>query len=227
MPAFGATSPGGDHGLARLDALGDRAELRRRAEEALRGLNPDPRPGARQEGTDDSNSVWVTVDAGGTVIDVSISSRWSDRMSGERLGAAVLQAYSRAHDKRVAAAALAALRGAHDGSTSEVPAEPYDPQMPDISDARWLGWVWQTLGEAGLRLDQLAAARPADAPHERTVAGPGGYVRLQVAGTAVTGVLVDSLRVAERQPEVIAADTRAAFAAARRAAPETRAAPEL
>lgn len=216
MRAFGAASRGADHGLARLDALGDPDEVRRQAEEALRGADPDPRPGAHQEGADATNSVWVTVDVAGNVIDVSISRRWSERLPGQRLGAAVLQAYSQAHEKRVAAAALAALRGPVDGSTADDSVEPYDPHMPDISDPRWLGWVWQSLGEAGLRLDRLAAARPADGPGERTIAGPGGYVQVEAAGTAVTGVRVDAVGVAERQPDLVAADARAAFAAVRR-----------
>jgi hypothetical protein len=215
MPAFGAAS-GGDHGLARLAALGDPDDVRRRAEEALRGCNADPRPGAHQEGVDSSNSVWVTVDVAGNVIDVSISRRWSERIPGERLGEALLQAYCRAREKWVAAAALAALREPAAESPADSSAEPYDPRMPDISDPRWLGWVWHSLGEAALRLDHLTAARPADAPGERTVTGPGGYVRLEVTGGVVTGVRVDALGFAERQPDAIAADAQAAFTAVHR-----------
>lgn len=215
MPAFGADSFG-DHGLARLDFLGDPDDVRRRAEEALRGCDADPRPGAHQEGADSSNSVWVTVDVAGKVVDVSISRRWRERIPGERLGEALHQAYSRAHEKRVAAAALAALGEPADEASADTSAEPFDPRMPDISDPHWLGWVWHSLGEAALRLDDLTAARPAGAPSEQSVTGPGGYVRLEVTGGAVTGVRVDALGFAERQPETVAADARAAFAAVHR-----------
>jgi hypothetical protein len=211
MSAFGGAGRGSDHGLAELDGLGDPATLRRRAEQAAEALDPDRRSGAHQEGADASNSVWVTVDVAGNVVDVSISRRWPDRLAAGRLGDALLEAYSRAQEKRAAAAMRTRAPAAE---TDDAPA--YDPDRPDIADDRWLGWVWQTLGEADLRLQRLASGGGADAPAERVVAGPGGHVRLQVSGTAVTGVLVDGLEVAERRPDVIAVDARAAFALARR-----------
>ncbi|HEY0696934.1 MAG TPA: hypothetical protein VGD43_03900, partial [Micromonospora sp.] len=140
------TDGGRDHGLARLDGLGDPAELRARAAQAMRDLDPDPRPSAPQQGADPSDSVWVTVDMVGTVVDVSISRCWPDRLAADQLGDAILAAYSRARAKRAAAIALARMRAEETGSGPDSgdegrPTEPYDPNMPDIHDARWLGWV--------------------------------------------------------------------------------------
>jgi hypothetical protein len=215
MPATDADGRQNDHGLAGLDGLGDPAELRARAEEAIAVLDIDPRPGASQEGADASNSVWVTVSPSGAILDVSISRQWTDRLPVERLGEAVLEAYFRAQEKRGASAALAAMRQSDVGGPDDAPAEPYDPGMPDIDDPRWLGWVWQSIDEAGLRADQLLARRPVDTAAERTVAGPNGYVRVQATGPRVTAVLVDAPSVAKRNPDAVAVDARAAFEAVR------------
>ncbi len=221
MPAPDADHSGNDHGLARLDSLGDMAELRARAEEAIAGLDVDPRAEASQEGTDASNSVWITVNTSGAVLGVRISRHWTGRLPAERLGEAIFEAYTQAQEKRGAVAMLAATRprasgGSGDGSVETNDAETYDPGMPDIHDPRWLRWVWQSIDEAGLRLHDMLAGGRADA--ERIVPGPNGHVRMRVQGRRVTAVLVDRPGLAERNPDAVAADVRATFEAVRTSA---------
>lgn len=83
---FGADWRKDDHGLRGLENLGDLDELRVNAERAIAELDLDPRPGAAQTGAGGSNSVWVTVDPSGAVLDVSISRRWTERIPADRLG---------------------------------------------------------------------------------------------------------------------------------------------
>lgn len=204
---------GVEHRLARLDgAFGDPAELRAQAERALAELEVDPRPGASQEGADSSGSVWVTVDPSGAVLDVSISRRWSERLPAERLGEAVLEAYYRAHEKCGVAAALAAMeRPDDDSGDSESPRR---SDMPDVNDPGWTDWAWSALNEASLQLRELAARRQERIPVERMVTGPSGYVRVRVESSGVTAVLIDAPATAERNPEAVAVDARAALQAA-------------
>jgi hypothetical protein len=130
-----------------------------------------------------------------------------DRLSADELGDAVLAAYRQANQKRAAALGRAGA-GATTGS-----GEPrYDAAMPDIADERWLTWVWESLGDARRRLDQLSAGQAPPPEDEHTVEGPGGYVRLRAIGPAVTAVLIDAAHVAERSPDLVAVDLRAAFA---------------
>jgi hypothetical protein len=198
-----------DFGLVRLDGLGDPEQLRQRAHDELDGLELDTRPGAPQQGEDPSRSVWVTVDADGVVADVSISRQWVDRLSTAQLGDAVLAAYRQANQKR--AAVLGRAGTAPGPGQSED-----DPAMPDINDERWMTWVWETLGTARRRLEELSAGHAPPPEPERTVEGPAGYVRLRATGPAVTAVLIDAAHVAERSPDLVAVDLRAAFAQVRR-----------
>jgi len=75
--------------------------------------------------------------------------------------------------------------------------------------------VWDSLGQARRKLDDLASARVSPSAGERTVEGPAGYVRLRVTGPTVTAVLVAATHVAERSPDLVAVDLRAAFIEAR------------
>lgn len=202
-----------DFGLARLDGLGDPQTLRSRAEEAMARLEPDLRTGTQQQGGDASDSVWVTVGADGAVVDVSISRAWPRRLAPERLGDAVLEAYRQAEQKRALALARAGGPGARPGGPGAAPR--HEPPAPDVTDERWLDWVWQRLDDARQRLDRLASAPVPAAEPERTVPGPAGHVRLRAVGATVSAVLVDSIRLAERDPDAVAGDLRAAFAEVR------------
>jgi hypothetical protein len=205
----GGGGMGDDFGLVSLDGLGDPEQLRQRAHDELAGLELDTRPGAHQQGEDPSRSVWVTVADDGEVADVSISRQWVDRLSTAQLGDAVLAAYRQANQKRAAVLGRA--------GTAAGPGESrYDATMPDIDDERWMSWVWESLGAARRRLDELSAGHAPPPGHERTVEGPGGYVRLRATGPAVTAVLIDAVHVAERSPDLVAVDLRAAFAEVRR-----------
>jgi hypothetical protein len=201
----------GDHGLRSLDDIAGRRPVGGSTEDAAGDLNLDPRPGALQEGTDASGSVWVTVDPSGDVLDVSVSRHWTDRIPEGRLGAAILEAHDLAHRKRRAASAMAA--SSEDTTSSHE--DRYDPGMPDLHDPRWLGWVWQSLTEADLKLDMLQHQRDGERPEERMVIGPNGFVRVLAIGNAVTSVAVDAVRLAVSQPDLIATDACAAFALAR------------
>ncbi|MEV6489504.1 hypothetical protein AB0M20_12870 [Actinoplanes sp. NPDC051633] len=191
-------------GLARLDSLGDPADLRGRAEEALAGLEVDMRPGAPQEGADPSDSVKITVASDGAIADVSISRRWTERLISDRLGKAVLAAYRQAHDKRAWARARADNSPADDVSA--------DSAMPDIDDERWLDWIWTNLNEATRRIEELSRPQPPQTvPADRTIPGPAGHVRLRLTGAALREVIIDHARIAERDPDAVAADLRRSF----------------
>ena len=198
-----------DFGLAGLGGIGDPSSLRRRAEEAMAGLEVDARRGVPQEGTDASRSVRVTVTPDGAVADVSISRQWQGRISVEELGAAVLSAYRQADQKRV----LAGVRVADDQPDIDVTPSP----TSDIDDPRWLDRVWETLNDSRRRLEHLSSGRSAaNAGEEHRVAGPAGLVRLRVVGAAVQEVLIDGVHTAQRDPDAVAGDLRAAFRAIRR-----------
>ena len=185
-------------GLAALDGPGD-AEIDAEVG-AGRALEIDERPGASQTGADGSGSVWVTVEADGSVLDVSISRRWAERISADRLGGAVLDAYWEGRLKVLIAGPVGGDAG------------PVERVMPDIDDPRWLDAAWATLSRLTRELDEIRRPQPPAA--ERTVAGPGGHVRLRVVGDAVTEVLIDALGTAERSPDTVAVDLRDAFAEA-------------
>ncbi|WP_199512150.1 hypothetical protein [Nucisporomicrobium flavum] len=199
-----------DYGLAPLNAIGDPESLRRRAEEAIAGLEIDIRPGAALEGTDPSSSVWVSVRPDGVVADVSISRRWHERIPADQLGAAILAAYHQAEHKR----ALAGARTTDDdnGDSDAAPSP-----LTETDDPRWLEFVWETLNDSRRRLAQMSAPRLHEAAAEEcTVAGPAGLVRLRVVGTSVRDVLIDGVHTARRDPEALAADVRSAFDGVRR-----------
>ncbi|PZM96869.1 MAG: hypothetical protein DIU79_03985 [Actinobacteria bacterium] len=202
-----------EHRLARLDGdFGDPEELRAQVERMIAELEVDTRPGASQEGADSSQSVWVTVSASGAVLDVSISRRWKERLPADRLGEAVLEAYYRALEKCGAAAAFAAMR-----RQDSDPVDPVSPQgfdMPDVRDPGWTEWAWRTLDETSRKLQELTVRLQERAPAERTVSGPRGYVRVRVEGVGVTAVLIDAMTLAERDPDAVAMDARAALQAA-------------
>lgn len=172
----------------------------------------DPRPGAAQEGADGTDSVWVSFNAAGTVIDVSISGSWSRRLEPSQLGDAIFEAYGRAGAK-VAAARRAGgespgLTADHDGIFE---------RGPDLDDPGWLGWVQETVGALAMRLDELermdvTAADPSASPGTgRDVAGPQGFVRVRLSAGAVTGVLVDAPGYAVNAPDVVAQDALGAL----------------
>lgn len=197
----------GDHGLADLGSLGDPEELRARAAAAMDGFGSGMRSDSYHEGTDVSNSAWVTVDGSGNVIDVSISGQWMHRLPSDQLGEAVRAAYLKAHEKRAAAFAIRDKGESQERETSHEP----PANIPDVNDEEWLDWVWRSLGEARHKLDRIAAGPVAQPPVEYTIESPAGYVRLRVVGRMVVAVLIDTPHVAMRSPEKIAAELREAF----------------
>jgi hypothetical protein len=179
--------------LASLDWLGDTNELRARAEEALRQSEPVGRP-ERPQGSDESGSISVTVDARGWVVDVAVDRQWRERLEAGRFAEAVLEAYTAAVKASIESAALAALADDQDAEPG-APATATPAIDPDLEGHDWLHAVWAVLDANRAASRQLSAI---DAPdrHQRTLSSPRGFLTLHIRGQGLERITGDVRRIA-------------------------------
>jgi hypothetical protein len=160
-------------------------------------LGPDLRPGAPQVGVDDDGVVRVRVAADGGVAGVQISPRWRDRLRGaDALAAAVLAAYRQALLKRMAARLV-----------NGPGPSPEAPSRTDVADEGWLEGIREALERTYRQLAEVSRPRPP----EQVVTGPARIVRVRVAGSAAAELSIDAPRAADRDPDLVAEDARAAL----------------
>ena len=140
----------------------------------------------------------VVVGGRGEVVDVRISEWWRDELTPSGLADAILDAYR--------AAVTEAITRPDPGPASDVrPMEELDWG----DDRAWREGVRRRLDRAAETLDEIHRLRSGQAG--RTVGGPDGIVRLELAGRTVSRVELDTYAALENTPGRIAADALAAF----------------
>jgi hypothetical protein len=212
--------------LARLDVLGDSDGLRAQAEQLMRTAGGETRAPDHHEGADESDSIWVAVDARGRVESVDISRRWREQLGVGRFADGLFEAYTAAVGKSLTAAASAALSDEQ---------EPQAPAWPDASipgpdraqpepledDRAWLATTWNALDgiDAELkRLTRMEADGVGAADHDTALSSPGGYLTVRLRGRTLVGISGNVTRIATADAQQLRLDALAALRAAQRPA---------
>jgi hypothetical protein len=186
-------------GLASLDVPGDPAQLEAEARQAMAELGGDP--GGTPEGSDPTNSIWVTTDREGRVHSVEVSRQWRDRIEPGEFGNALFQAYSSANFKAVAAAARADLTDGGGGGAGAAVGEPV-AELLDSAD--WLTRMREVLEKAEQRVeaaDRLQRQGAAPDAADRTIASPNGMLTLKLRDGAVVAIASDIMSIRRADAE--------------------------
>jgi hypothetical protein len=203
--------------LSSLDGLGDDGALAAAGrlavgQAAARSGAPD-----RFTGEDGTDTVRVTVDDRGRVIDVGVDRRWRDRLAGDRFADGLLRAYTEAVRAAMDAAAGAALsrpRGARPAPQAGPGADAWPEASTDRQPAdhwRWQAATWAALGEVEAELARLRRA-PAAVPEE-TVRGPNGMLTARRSGGGVAGITGETRLIAYADAEQLRTDALAVLRA--------------
>jgi hypothetical protein len=212
---------GDEFKLASLDFMGSTAELEAKARAAVIAAGGDFTAPDRQEGTDSTGSVRVTVDRQGAVADVLVGREWRDKLRPAEFPAALFAAYQAAIVRAVEAEGLAALikdrakaphereREEHRRSVEIHESLSYSP--PD-EDRAWLRATWDKLYELDEKLHSLSRVEAAE-PESR-VPSPYGHLMLRHQGTTITGITGDGERIASADPHQLRTEALAIFRAA-------------
>jgi len=197
--------------LVSLDVLGTDDQLRATArDEVVGGSDAGVDANGEAEGRDASHAVTVRIDRTGRVSNALIDAWWRDGLPPSRLGAALLAAYQ---STLVRAATAAGKRLPDTDSAPPWPSgESSDVVIDD--DVSWLEEVRRRLDRVQDSLERVDRLRQ-EAPVERTVSGPAGYVRLTVRGDAVSQVHVAVPTAVRESPNRLAGDALQAFRAVR------------
>lgn len=134
----------------------------------------------RYKAADATESIWVTVDPQGRLVDVEISRTWSERLDPATFGDALFGAYMTAMQKALIV----------ESAAREEPPPPRRRQAPPAEELSYEEWL------AGVRADlekmdaALRAARASEivAEEEREIRGRNGYLTLVMQGGAPTGI---------------------------------------
>jgi hypothetical protein len=186
-----------DFGLASLDVLGDPADLEAKARQAMADFGDPTAEGP--EGTDPTNSIWVTTDRDGRVQSVEVSRQWRERIEPGEFGNALFAAYGSATMKAIAAAARSDL--ANDDGRRPPAADPLGDAYPDGGD--WLARQREILERADERVlaaERLERSGPVD-DADRTVVSPNGMLTVRLRGTTLVGVTSDIMSIRRADAE--------------------------
>lgn len=190
--------------LATLDFLGETADLYAQVQEQLREAGADPYPPRQQEGADQSDSVWVSIDAEGRADSVDVSRHWRDRMQPGAFPTALFEAYTDAVRKLVdatAVVALAAEGGPRDdapGGTTGSRTAPADVPEQPADEREWLVTVRQLLDgidDQLRRLDRISTEIEVRDRRTATVTSPHGYLTAKTEGQAIIEITGDVHRI--------------------------------
>ncbi|MEU4555978.1 hypothetical protein [Micromonospora violae] len=195
--------------LASLDFLGDLQDLRERVQHLPDQLGDEFHEDAQHQGADQSDSVWVGVDARGRVTSLDISRRWRDRLVVSDFPLALYEAYTAAVRKSMEAGALASARSAP--VSADRPRTSLALPEPELGDDEWRRARWDRLDVIRAELRRLAERDPSPSRQERAVSGPDGYVTLRLLGEDLVGITGEVGRIARADVELIRTDALAAF----------------
>jgi hypothetical protein len=197
--------------LADLDFLGDEAELRARAREELLAAGGAAEPREREEGTDGTGAVRVSLGRDGQVHAVEVSRNWQERLTPGEFAGALYAAYQAAQAKHVNAAALHHFATGYAAQEHTAPGEAAAPRMPgDNADERaWLGEIWGILSGNDDALHRIARGEGLAASEARTVSGPHGFLNAQIEGGGIAGIggnadLIRSAGAGQLETEAVA-----------------------
>jgi hypothetical protein len=187
-----------DFGLASLDVLGDPADLEAKARQAMAELGGDP-TADRPEGTDATNSIWVTTDRDGRIQSVEVSRQWRERIEPGEFGNALFQAYGSATMKAIAAAARSDLPGGDGPARRPAPA---DPAEGFLDGGDWLAHMRAVLEQAEERV-RAAEGRQHGAVDDadRVVVSPNGMLSVRLRGTTLVGISSDIMSIRRADAE--------------------------
>jgi hypothetical protein len=183
------------------------------------------RPPDRQDGTDESDSVRVTVDARARVQNVEVSRRWPERLDPTQLPAAIFAAYTSAVQQAFTSAAASALAAEQDRAEPDLAQrqrfddEPTATALPSAGDPaddrEWLAAIWSTLDDVHATLSRTAgsAARGARAD-DTTVSSPHGHLVVHLRGRGLTGITGNPRQIRTATAEQLRAEALAVFRAA-------------
>lgn len=206
----------GDFKLESLDFLGDEDELRARARQELLAAGENVDTPGRQDGTDETGSIRVSMDRDGAVEDVDVNRQWSERLSAGEFANALLAAYNAAAAKHMNAAALAAFAAQERGEepTRRTGYDNATTGLPDPADERvWFGAIWSKLSDNDDMLHRIERGERL-ANNERTVTGPHGYLTAQLDSRAITGIRGDAELIKSADAGQLRVEALAVFRAA-------------
>lgn len=205
-----------DFKLESLDFLGDEDELRARARQELLAAGENVDAPGRQDGTDETGSIRVSMDRDGAIEEVDVNRQWSERLGAGEFANALLSAYNAAAAKHMNAAALAAFaaqergedpdrRGSFAGGSTG---------LPDPADERvWLGAIWSKLSDNDDVLHRIERGERL-VSNERTFTGPHGYLTARLEGGAITGIRGDAELIESADAGQLRVEALAVFRAA-------------
>ncbi|MFK3985257.1 hypothetical protein ACI2K4_33395 [Micromonospora sp. NPDC050397] len=234
---------GHDEGLtlARLDSLGDSEQLREEARRQLTQAGGSVHLSTHYEGTDRSNSIWVSVDPGGQVVGVELSRLWRERLEPAGFASALFESYGDAVRKLTNTTALAAL-----AAREESGGRPFDPAVPadagsgtmpvtaaagrsggrpqrqpvpeePVDEREWLASTWDLLEDINRRLrrlDRINSESTARESSEETLTSPHGHFTVRLRGRTIAGVTGDLHRVRGASDDQLRREALAVFRAA-------------
>lgn len=203
------TSSGDRLTLVSLDFLGDLEDLRGRVQQLPHQPGDGPHEDSQHQGADQSDSVWIVVDARGRVTSLDISRRWRERLAVSEFALALFEAYTDAVRKSVEAGALAAARRMP-GSADRSPTFLTLPE-PELGDDEWRRVRWARLDAIGAEFRRLSERESSTDREERAVSGPHGYVTLRLLGNGLIGITGEVARIARADADRMRTDALGAF----------------
>jgi hypothetical protein len=148
------------------DVLGDEDSLREQVDALLETVEPAD----SYQAADPSESIWVTVDPDGRLVDVLIRRTWPEHLEPATFGDALLGAYTAAAEKAMAVRM----------STWEDQAPVGQPQVAatdELSHEEWLARVRGRLDEVDAMQRAMARAET-ESPGEQEIRGVNGYLTM-------------------------------------------------
>jgi len=158
------------------DVLGDEDSLREQVDALLETVEPAD----SYQTADPSESIWVTVDPDGRLVDVLIRRTWPEHLEPATFGPALLGAYTAAAEKALAVRM----------SMWEEPAPDTRPQVATddgLSHEEWLRRVRGRLDEVDAKLLAMAREEP-ESPGEQEFRGVNGYLTLLMETGGLVGI---------------------------------------
>jgi hypothetical protein len=137
-------------------------------------------PSDRYRAADPTESLWVSVDPRGRLVDVEISRTWSERLEPDGFGDALLGAY-------MAATRKALIVETAGWAPPPPPRRRPEPVDEDVDPEVWLARIRSQLDEVEEVL-RTAQAGEVVAEEESEIRGRNGYLTLRLRGGAPAGI---------------------------------------
>jgi hypothetical protein len=178
----------------------------------------------QQEGADESDSIWVSIDSTGRVVGVDISGGWRDRMGHTAFPGALVAAYNDAVRRLVDASVVATLSAEEQAGRRPFESRPdsQDPQAapaPPVAERPmdqddWLASIGRLLHDIDEELRQVGRTMTEVAVRNRgetALSSPYGYFTAQLSGSVISAITGDIQRIRVASNEQLRLEALALF----------------